>query len=647
MTLASTPSPSTATPLPTGFDDYAPQQFSLANASLSAGDLSALKKNVEIVRDTIIFITALSGAKGLGGHTGGPYDMTPEALIVEGFINGGEHIDRALYDEAGHRVALQYVMAALRGDLDAQSLWHYREAKWRLPGHPERGYTPGVAFSSGRLGHLWAYVNGVAMQDRARRICLFGSDGSQQEGDNAEAARIAVQQKLNVKLFIDDNNITIAGHPSDYLGTFDLRATLEGHGLPVADVDGEDLAGLYAAMQRILASDGPGALLIKRKIALGVPNIEDKPAAHDVIKAADAIAYFEERGNAAAAEMIRDTQKLAGAETYFFPHHAEKKHKNRDAFGKIVCDLLERRPRDQITNEVLVVDSDLEGSCGLHHIRKAFPEVYVSSGIMERGNFSLAAGFGAEMGRQGIFGTFAAFAEMTISELTMARLNQANVLCHYSHSGVDDIADNTCHFGINNFFLDGGVGENDTTHLFSPADENQLRSLLEETFYDAGIRVIMTTRSAVPAILTEEGEPFYAADYKFRHGADEIIRKGTAGWVVSYGEMLHRALDAVDKLRAEGFDVGLINKAHLSAVDDESLAMVGGAPFVALFETQNRKTGLGVRYGAALMERGATARYRYFGVTHEGCGGLGDQIIHQGLDSQSIHTELSALLRGE
>jgi len=37
-----------------------------------------------------------------------------------------------------------------------------------------------------------------------------------------------------------------------------------------------------------------------------------------------------------------------------------------------------------------------------------------------------------------------------ISELTMARLNHANVLCHFSHSGVDEMADNTCHFGINN-----------------------------------------------------------------------------------------------------------------------------------------------------------------------------------------------------
>ena len=32
---------------------------------------------------------------------------------------------------------------------------HYREAESKLPGHPELGLTPGVKFSSGRLGHMW------------------------------------------------------------------------------------------------------------------------------------------------------------------------------------------------------------------------------------------------------------------------------------------------------------------------------------------------------------------------------------------------------------------------------------------------------------------------------------------------------------
>jgi hypothetical protein len=54
---------------------------------------------------------------------------------------------------------------------------------------------------------------------------------------------------------------------------------------------------------------------------------------------------------------------------------------------------------------------------------------------MERGNFSAAAGFGFDPDKFGVFSTFSAFLEMVISELTMARLNNCNVLSHFSHSG--------------------------------------------------------------------------------------------------------------------------------------------------------------------------------------------------------------------
>jgi transketolase N-terminal domain/subunit len=60
---------------------------------------------------------------------------------------------------------------------------------------------------------MWPLVNGVAMADKSRSVFCLGSDGSQQEGNDAEAARLAVAQKLNVKLIIDDNDVTIAYVP--------------------------------------------------------------------------------------------------------------------------------------------------------------------------------------------------------------------------------------------------------------------------------------------------------------------------------------------------------------------------------------------------------------------------------------------------
>ena len=133
------------------------------------------------MRDVIVLFTATGAARGVSGHTGGDYDTVPEVCILLALIEGApEKYQNILFDEAGHRVATQYLLAALEGALPAEHLLHYREANSKLPGHPELGLTPGVKFSSGRLGHVWPFVNGVALANRDKTVFLLGSDGSQQ-----------------------------------------------------------------------------------------------------------------------------------------------------------------------------------------------------------------------------------------------------------------------------------------------------------------------------------------------------------------------------------------------------------------------------------------------------------------------------------
>jgi len=612
-------------------------------AGLSAAQQKQLSDNVELCRDAIIFLTGVAEAKGLGGHTGGPYDIVPEVLIADGFMRGPADVVPIYFDEAGHRVAIQYLMSALNGHMPAERLLHYREADSKLPGHPERHFTPGVEFSSGRLGHMWPYANGVALANPGRTVVVFGSDGSQQEGNNAEAARLAVARNIPIKLFIDDNDVTIAGHPSEYMPGFDVARTLTGHGLSVSTVDdAEDYAAVHAGMCTAMQTDGPYALVLKRPMAPGLEGIEGTPKGHDVVKASAAIEHLGARGQAAAVDYLKSVvkPKRPGG----FKGSSENMGKNRDEFGKCVCAALEAMPEADRVARVRVFDNDLEGSCGLTHIRKAYPEVYISAGIMERGNYSAAAGFGMEKGKQGIFGTFSAFMEMCISEITMARLNESNVLAHFSHAGVDDMADNTCHFGLNNFFADGGLEEGDETRLYFPSDVHQMRALVARIFDDPGLRFVFSTRSGTPEILTADGAPMYAGDYAFSPGRDEVIREGSAGTIVSYGEMLYRSLDAVERLRAEGIDVGLIAKPTLNVIDEQAMATVGESPFVLVVESQNRSTGLGMRYGSWLLERGHSPRYAHMGSTRAGNGGLWEHMTHQGIDPDSIVAKVRELL---
>jgi transketolase C-terminal domain/subunit/transketolase N-terminal domain/subunit len=600
-----------------------------------------LLTNIQIMRDTIIFFTAVAGAKGLGGHTGGAYSIVPEALIADAFMKGSDRFYPVHFDEGGHRVALQYALSAFNGEMPFEKLLQYRAAYEGLYGHPELDPELGIKFASGRLGHLWPFVNGVACANPDKVVFLLGSDGSQMEGDDAEAARFAVSRQLNVKLLIDDNDVTISGHPSKYLPGFDVAATLKGHGLATCVGEGEDFDSLYQRMVTAVRQEGPVALINKRLMAPGVPVVEGTSAGHDVIALAPALEYLKARNLTDAIAYLEGVKKVSGNPVY--KGCTAETASNRGEFGKIVNAILDRMPEAERIDKVLVVDSDLEGSTGLKAIRIAHPEVCTNGGVQERGNFSAAAGFGFKEGRQGIFSTFSAFLEMIISELTMARLNDANVLCHFSHAGIDDMADNTCHYGINIFLADSAIAEGDTTRLYFAADALQLKSLVETIWNDKGARFVFTLRSATPFICKEDGSRFYEAPYQFVPGKDEIIRTGTQGYIVSYGDMLSRSLDAVEQAREAGLDVGLINKPTLNVPDEKTLALLSKAPFVLVVESQNAKTGLGSRFGTWLLERGFTPRYAALGVTKHGKGGLSEHMPHQGLDPASILAKIQSL----
>ena len=611
--------------------------------TLTNEEREALKANIQLCRDAIIFFTATGAARGVGGHTGGPYDTVPEVVILDALLRGAaDQVVPIFFDEAGHRVGTQYLMAALHGELPAEQLMHYREANSKLPGHPELGLTPGVKFSSGRLGHMWPYVNGVALANPGKAVFCLGSDGSQQEGNDAEAARLAVAQHLNVKLIIDDNDVTIAGHPSKYLPGFTVAKTLAGHGMKVLEGDGEDVDSVYSRICEAMNTPGPVAVINKRPMCVGIEGLEGSTHGHDVISVEKAIAFLEKRGHSDAIAVLKSIKTPKNP--YQFLGIGTKWDSNRNVFGDAVVAVLGRMSESDRKEKVLVIDSDLEGSCGLKKIHDAYPEVFLPSGIMERGNLSAAAGFGMEKGKQGIFATFAAFLEMCISEITMARLNCSNLLCHFSHSGIDDMADNTCHFGINNFFADNGLDDGYDTKLYFPADANQMKACVESIFFDPGLRFIFSTRSKTPILLNAEGGELFGAGYTFTPGKDEVIREGTAGYIVAVGDAVYRALDAVERLKQEGIDVGLINKSTLNVVDEAAIAKIGASPFVIVVEAFNRRTGLGSRFGSWLLERGLTPKYAYLGTHEEGCGGLWEQFPHQGIDPVGIMAKVKQLV---
>jgi transketolase C-terminal domain/subunit len=220
----------------------------------------------------------------------------------------------------------------------------------------------------------------------------------------------------------------------------------------------------------------------------------------------------------------------------------------------------------------------------------------------------------------------------------MARLNFSNVLAHFSHSGVDDMADNTCHFGINSMLADGGLDPHHgdyTTRLYFPADQHQFAACIKRIFNDEGLRFVFTTRAPVPDILGEDGKPIYQGA-AFEPGKDHVVREPSpgGGYVVAVGETVYRALDAIIHLRERGRNIA----------DAAMMSKLAAAPFVLVVEGWNSKTGLGSRFGSYLLRAGFKGKYNHLGTHKEGSGGLWEQMGYQGLDPDGIEKAIEELL---
>lgn len=613
--------------------------------TLQGKEKKAIEANVELCRNAIVTFTACGAASGYGGHTGGAFDTVPEVCILDAFFaSRPDKFVPVLYDEAGHRVATQYLFSAIKGHIAPSKLINYRKGHEGLPGHPEGPHvTPGVQFASGRLGHMWPWCNGVAMAHPDKVVICLGSDGSQMEGNDAEAARIAVSQKLNVKLIIDDNDVTISGKPSVYQPGFSVAQTLRGHGMTVLEVKGDDTAAIFSAVQAAVVCSGPVAVCIHREMCPGIQGLEGTPKGHDVIAVQLANDYLKARKLDACIETIAKVGKTKDPHTYT---GVGEYISLRQTCGETMAKILGKMDKADREARVKFVDSDLEGSTAINKVRQQFPECYVSSGIMERGNFAAAAGFAHEDGKVAVFATFCAFLEMVISEIFMARLNTTNVLCYFTHSGVDDMADNTCHYGLNLFFCDNGLAEHGACPLYFPGEPTQAAKVTEKIFFDKGMKFLFSLRSKCPVLINPAtGKPYYGPDYVFQPGRDEELIPGTLGYVVSFADALYRAHDAVLRLRQQGLDVGLINKVHLNACDDQMTKKVGATKFCLVSEPINRKTGLGIHYGYNLFRLGARCKYDHIGVHKEGAGGLWEHAYHHGYDSESVQKAVRNLIK--
>lgn len=239
--------------------------------------------------------------KANSGHPGMPMGMAEIAVAL-----WGGHLrhnpknpnwfdrDRFVLSN-GHGSMLIYSLLHLTGyDLSLQDLKDFRTLHSKTPGHPERGYTPGVETTTGPLGQGIANAVGMAMAEKIMAsefnrpghgiidhyTYAFVGDGCLMEGISHEACSLAGTLGLGkLIVFYDDNGISIDGHVEGWFSD-DTPKRFEAYGWNVIPaVDGHDVAAVEAAITKAKTNaDRPTIICCKTIIGKGAPT---KAGSHD------------------------------------------------------------------------------------------------------------------------------------------------------------------------------------------------------------------------------------------------------------------------------------------------------------------------------------------------------------------------------
>ena len=195
----------------------------------------------------------------------------------------------------GHGSMLLYSVLHLTGyDLTTEDLMQFRQLGSRTPGHPERGYTPGVETTTGPLGQGIANAVGMAIAERNMAetfnrpghaivdhfTYVFVGDGCLMEGISHEVASLAGTLGLGKLIVLyDDNQISIDGKVTGWF-TDDTPKRFAAYGWQVEDaVDGHDREAVSAAIANAkLDLTRPSLICCRTTIGKGSPA---KAGSHD------------------------------------------------------------------------------------------------------------------------------------------------------------------------------------------------------------------------------------------------------------------------------------------------------------------------------------------------------------------------------
>ena len=252
---------------------------------------------------------------------------------------------------------------------------------------------------------------------------------------------------------------------------------------------------------------------------------------------------------------------------------------------------------------VVVVGADLNKSTRAELFAQRYPDRFFEVGVAEPNMIGTAAGL-ALCGKIAWCSSFSCF---TIGRFETIRMSvayqQANVRIVGTHAGIGTGEDGYSQMGQEDIALMRALPG---MAVIQPADDIETERAVEYLIEHRGPAFLRLTRQKV--------ERVHAADYAFRFGKGDVLRRGKDLAILATGAPVANALKAAEALRADGVDATVVNFPTLKPLDaDLIVELAGQARVLVTVEDHSVIGGLGSAVAEVLAER-KPARLRRVGT---------------------------------
>ncbi|MCX8117304.1 MAG: transketolase [Desulfobacterota bacterium] len=622
---------------------------------LDPATVQRLSELARLARGDILKMTTLAGS----GHPGGSMSSIDLYLVL--YTNAridpkhpeDPERDRFVISH-GHTSPGVYAALGRTGFFPIETaIVHFRRAGSPFEGHVEKGI-PGLDWNTGNLGQGLSAGCGFALAAKVLKkdfhVFVAMGCGEQQKGQISEARRFAIKYGLhNLTVLIDYNQRQISGVTGEIMPQ-NIAKNFESDGWRVIEIDGHQFQEIYQACREATLFHHPTAILAHTVMGKGVSFMEGKEEFHGrALTLEEYRRAIQELGLEDDLDRYRDLRQRGGLlyEGRRYPktviplnegrprdYGKDQRLDNRTAFGNALLDLGRANLRPDGSLPIVVFDCDLASSTKTNLFGKQFPDHFFQSGIQEHHTATLSGAI-STTGLLSFFADFGVFGiDETYNQHRLNDLNETNLKLICTHNGLDVGEDGKTHQCIDYI----GVMRN----LFGfkiivPADPNQTDRVIRYVARAEGNFLVAMGRSPAPIILTEDGHPYFATPYEFRYGKADLIRDGKDAAILTAGSMVHRALEAWARLKAEGIEVQILNLSCMSDLDLEAILRAAQTGRVITYEDHHVQTGLGSLIANVLAEQRRSVRFRKLGISRYGASGKPEDLYRmQGLDVDSL-----------